>query len=66
MLALGRMKSVASICGHVRYCHVEAAWSGGVDRVYQRVLLKLSGEALMGSSSFGIDPDVAGLNCPPD
>ncbi len=30
-----------------------------MDRVYQRVLLKLSGEALMGSSSFGIDPDVA-------
>lgn len=25
---------------------------------YRRVLLKLSGEALMGSSSFGIDPDV--------
>ncbi len=30
-----------------------------MDRVYQRVLLKLSGEALMGTSSFGIDPDVA-------
>ena len=30
-----------------------------MDRVYQRVLLKLSGEALMGSSSYGIDPDVA-------
>jgi len=26
--------------------------------VYQRVLLKLSGEALMGQGSFGIDPDV--------
>ena len=24
--------------------------------VYRRVLLKLSGEALMGSSQFGIDP----------
>jgi len=26
--------------------------------VYQRVVLKLSGEALMGKSTFGIDPDV--------
>ena len=26
---------------------------------YQRVLLKLSGEALMGQGSHGIDPDVA-------
>lgn len=26
--------------------------------VYRRVLLKLSGEALMGSKSFGLDPDV--------
>ncbi len=26
---------------------------------YRRVLLKLSGEALMGERSFGIDPDVA-------
>jgi uridylate kinase len=25
--------------------------------VYKRVLLKLSGEALLGKSSFGIDPD---------
>src|SRR4029077_616246 len=25
---------------------------------YRRVLLKLSGEALMGSASFGIDPEV--------
>ena len=25
---------------------------------YRRVLLKLSGEALMGSGSFGIDPEV--------
>jgi uridylate kinase len=25
---------------------------------YKRVLLKLSGEALMGSKSFGIDPSV--------
>ncbi len=28
--------------------------------VYKRVLLKLSGEALMGNQSFGIDPQVAG------
>ena len=27
---------------------------------YKRILLKLSGEALMGSSDFGIDPDVIG------
>ncbi|MBX9570959.1 MAG: UMP kinase [Candidatus Obscuribacterales bacterium] len=27
---------------------------------YRRILLKLSGEALMGSQSFGIDPDVIG------
>ena len=26
--------------------------------VYRRVLLKLSGEALMGSKSFGLEPDV--------
>ena len=30
---------------------------------YQRVILKLSGEALMGGRSFGIDPDiVSGLS----
>jgi len=28
--------------------------------VYKRVLLKLSGEALMGRQSFGVDPQVAG------
>jgi uridylate kinase len=28
--------------------------------VYKRVLLKLSGEALMGNQSFGVDPQVAG------
>jgi len=28
------------------------------DRPYRRVLIKLSGEVLMGSESFGIDPDV--------
>lgn len=28
--------------------------------VYKRVLLKLSGEALMGKQSFGVDPQVAG------
>ncbi len=28
------------------------------DLVYRRILLKLSGEALMGESSFGIEPDV--------
>ncbi len=32
------------------------ATAGGLR--YRRVLLKLSGEALMGSASFGIDPDV--------
>ena len=26
---------------------------------YRRILLKLSGEALMGEQQFGIDPDVA-------
>ena len=26
---------------------------------YQRILLKLSGEALMGEKSSGVDPDVA-------
>lgn len=31
-----------------------------MERVYQRVLLKLSGEALMGASTYGIDPEVAG------
>ncbi len=25
---------------------------------YKRILLKLSGEALMGDNSFGLDPDV--------
>jgi uridylate kinase len=30
----------------------------GIKAVYKRVLLKLSGEALMGSRSFGIDPDI--------
>ena len=29
------------------------------DPVYRRVLLKLSGEALMGEQSYGIDPAVA-------
>ena len=28
--------------------------------VYKRVLLKLSGEALMGKQAFGVDPQVAG------
>ncbi len=28
-------------------------------RPYQRVLLKLSGESLMGNNAFGIDPDIA-------
>ena len=28
------------------------------DLVYRRILLKLSGEALMGESSFGIEPDI--------
>jgi uridylate kinase len=32
--------------------------SGGMGMVYQRVLLKLSGEALMGSLGYGIDPVV--------
>jgi len=27
--------------------------------VYKRILLKLSGESLLGKQSFGIDPDVA-------
>ena len=27
---------------------------------YQRILLKLSGEALMGSGDYGIDPEVIG------
>jgi len=30
------------------------------DRKYKRILLKLSGEALMGDKGFGIDPDVVG------
>ena len=30
----------------------------GSDKKYKRILLKLSGEALMGSESFGIDPKV--------
>jgi uridylate kinase len=34
--------------------------SGGMGMVYQRVLLKLSGEALMGSLGYGIDPVVVG------
>ena len=29
---------------------------------YKRVLLKLSGEALMGKQQFGIDPAVLGVN----
>jgi uridylate kinase len=29
------------------------------DPVYRRILLKLSGEALMGKQGFGVDPDVA-------
>jgi len=28
---------------------------------YKRVLLKLSGESLMGDKSFGLDPDVISL-----
>ncbi len=28
------------------------------EAIYRRILLKLSGEALMGEGSFGIDPDV--------
>jgi uridylate kinase len=32
--------------------------TGANKAVYKRVLLKLSGEALMGSRSFGIDPDI--------
>ena len=30
----------------------------GTDKIYQRILLKLSGEALTGEESFGIDPRV--------
>ena len=30
----------------------------GSDYIYRRVLLKLSGEALMGSAGYGIDPCV--------
>jgi uridylate kinase len=30
------------------------------DSIFQRVLLKLSGEALMGSQSFGVDPESVG------
>lgn len=32
----------------------------GSDLVYKRVLLKLSGEALMGDREFGLDPEVVG------
>src|SRR5512136_407371 len=32
--------------------------TGAKKAVYRRVLLKLSGEALMGARSFGIDPDI--------
>ncbi|MDJ0738398.1 MAG: UMP kinase, partial [Gammaproteobacteria bacterium] len=33
--------------------------SGGkVEKKYQRILLKLSGEALTGSERFGIDPKI--------
>ena len=31
--------------------------------LYKRILLKLSGEALMGDSSYGIDPDRIQLYC---
>jgi len=30
------------------------------DLLYKRVLLKISGEALMGSREFGLDPDTVG------
>ena len=36
----------------------EANKSGQNKPIYQRILLKLSGEALMGDSEFGIDPKV--------
>ena len=29
-----------------------------IQKKYNRILLKLSGEALMGNQSFGIDPDM--------
>ena len=32
--------------------------SQGRDKKYKRILLKLSGEALMGNMGFGIDPKV--------
>ena len=35
----------------------DVAASGAAEAVYRRVLLKLSGEALMGNERFGIDPD---------
>ena len=35
----------------------EVAASGATGAVYRRVLLKLSGEALMGNERFGIDPE---------
>ena len=33
----------------------------GTDKKYQRILLKLSGEALTGSENFGIDPRILDL-----
>ena len=36
------------------------AWPAEFSRPYSRVLLKLSGEALMGSMPYGIDPLVVG------
>ena len=32
------------------------------EKVYKRILLKLSGEALTGDESFGIDPKVLDLS----
>jgi uridylate kinase len=37
--------------------------SDGSQPTHKRILLKLSGEALMGESSFGIDPNVLGRIC---
>ena len=39
-----------------------AQQGSGYQARYKRILLKLSGEALMGSEEFGIDPKVLDLS----
>ena len=46
-----------------RYENYRTRWGEGLEAVYKRVLLKLSGEALAGDKGFGIDEATVASIC---